>query len=221
MEEKVLAWHFAKSERKLNYGDGREIIVGETHEVEGEIKLCSRGLHASINVLDALSYAPGLILYRVELSGTVLHGDDKLCASHRKYLAQIDATDIVLKFARDCAKDVLHLWNAPEVVVQFLETGDVSLARAASDAARAAADAARAAYAAGAAGAAAWAAGAAAWAAYAAADAARAEDAAGAEDAAADAAARAARAAYAASKKAEYNRKLTEIVMNEVTIYSY
>ena len=205
MEEKVLAWHFAKSERKLNYGDGREIIVGETHEVEGEIKLCSRGLHASINVLDALSYAPGLILYRVELSGTVLHGDDKLCASHRKYLAQIDATDIVLKFARDCAKDVLHLWNAPEVVVQFLETGDVSLAGAASDAARAAYAARAAAYAAYAAYAAAYAAARAAYAAR----------------AAADAAAWAARAAYAASKKAEYNRKLTEIVMNEVTIYSH
>jgi hypothetical protein len=42
-----------------------------------------------------------------------------------------------LEFARRCALDVAHLWDAPDVVRRFLETGDESLRYAAWDAARA------------------------------------------------------------------------------------
>ena len=72
----------------------------------------------------------------------------------------------IRRFARECALDVIHLWDAPPIVKKYLETGDEKLraaawaaAWAARAAARAAAWAAGDARAAGAARAAAWAAG--------------------------------------------------------------
>jgi hypothetical protein len=89
----------------------------------------------------------GPILYRVKLSGTIVRGDDKAAATKRTYLAEIDAEPILREFARKCALSVTHLWDAPRVVRQYLETGDESLRAAARDAAAwdAAWDAARAA----------------------------------------------------------------------------
>ena len=68
----------------------------------------------------------------------------------RTYVGVVEATVLLRQFARECALDVIHLWKAPEVVVQYLKTGDESLRdvawAAARDAAWAAArDAARAA----------------------------------------------------------------------------
>ena len=45
-------------------------------------------------------------------------------------------------FARECASDVLHLWDAPQVVKDYLATGDESIRAAARDAAGAVARAA-------------------------------------------------------------------------------
>lgn len=166
--ESMLGWHFAETSRRLRYGDGREIVVGKSHSVGGEPILCKHGLHASESVLDALKHAPGPILYRVKLSGKILRGGDKAVATKRAYLAEIDAEPILREFARKCALSVIHLWDAPRVVRQYLETGDESLRDAAGSAAKAAAEAAT--WAAAAAAGAAWAAaGAAAWDAWAAA----------------------------------------------------
>ena len=148
-------WHFVRVDDngtpRLGYGDGREVRVGETLRVEGEPVLCERGLHASKRLYDALGYARGdkLSLCRVALGGTVLHDDDKSVGTERTVIAMLDAdtTEKLLRdFARWCALQVIHLWDAPDVVRQYLETGDESLRAAARDAAWAAAwDAARAA----------------------------------------------------------------------------
>ena len=121
----LIGWHFSTG--RLGYGDDREIVIGETHEVSGPLELCARGLHASEQILDALGYAPGSILCRVRLHGEILRGEDKACATRRTYLTKIDATGILREFARKCALDVIHLWDAPNVVKQFLETGDYTL----------------------------------------------------------------------------------------------
>ncbi len=139
--DKLLGWHFASTNETLRYGDGRKIIVGETHEVEPPIMLCKHGLHASVRVIDALGYAPGPILYRVELSGEIITSDDKAVATHRKYLARIDATKTLDQFTRACALSVAYLWEPPDVVMQFL-LGDESAKAAAWDAAKDAAKAA-------------------------------------------------------------------------------
>jgi hypothetical protein len=47
-----------------------------------------------------------------------------------------DATEKLLRdFGRWCALQVVYLWDAPDVVRQYLETGDESLRKAARDAA--------------------------------------------------------------------------------------
>lgn len=57
--DKLLAWHFCSEDRRLGYGDGREIKEGESLRVEGTPVLCKFGLHASVRILDALKYASG------------------------------------------------------------------------------------------------------------------------------------------------------------------
>lgn len=129
------AWYFSTETKRLRFGDDREIAVGVTHSIEGEPWLCDRGLHASVKALDALSYAPGPIVWRVRLGGTILTGDDKLCATERTYLSGgIDASETLRLFARKCALDVAHLWDAPQVVIDYLNTGDESIRAAAKEA---------------------------------------------------------------------------------------
>jgi hypothetical protein len=217
MTEHILAWHFLPDDRKLRYAPYTPVEPGQVLRVEGPLELCRRGLHASIRPLDALRYAPGSIVCRVEMGGDILHGDDKLCASERKTLWVADATNALHEFACLCAERELlrrrragrepdkRSWAAIEAKRAWLrgEIDDKALAAAARDAV----DAANAAWAAAvdAADAAAWAAArdavdAAAWAALAAAVAAA--------DAAAWAAARAAAdaaawdAAWAAARAA-------------------
>ena len=207
----MLGWYFTQTE-KLRYGDNRAIAVGVTHTVDCEPVLCEAGLHASRRLIDALKFAPGVILYRVRLGGKIIHGDDKSVATERTYIKRLDADKVLRAFARKCALDVVHLWDCPEVVREYLETGDEKLRAAAGDAARNAAWAA--------AGNAAWnAAGDAAWAAAwnAAWNAAWAAAGAAAGDAARDAAGAAAwnaawNAAWAAAWDAQ-NKALTKMVM--------
>src|SRR5574340_1832701 len=100
MESEILAWYFAKPDEKLAYGDGRQIAVGVVHEVDCKPKTCSVGLHGSVNILDALSYAESTILYRVKISGDIDTSSDKICGKRREYLARYDVKDILYKFAR-------------------------------------------------------------------------------------------------------------------------
>ena len=152
-------WHFLPETRRLRYGSHQVVKPDAWINVEGELRMCEWGLHASKRPIDALTYAPGPIVCRVELRGDLQHEDDKSVGRERRVVWMAGATETLRDFARRCALDVAHLWDAPEVVLQYLETGDESIRAAARDAARAAArdaagDAARAA-----AGAAAWAAG--------------------------------------------------------------
>lgn len=132
-------WHFSDISECLRYGDKRKIEIGVTHTVDCEPKLCESGLHASERIIDALSYAPGPILWKVMLSGRIKRDTDKACATERTYHARIDATEILREFARKCALDVIHLWGAPPIVREYLDSGDGKLANAAADAAQSAA----------------------------------------------------------------------------------
>ena len=139
----VTGWYFSEKSRLLRYGDARPIALGVTHEVDAPIELCERGLHASVRAIDALRFAPGPIVWRVELSGEIKSGDDKCVATHRKYIGGgVDASSVMRAFARRCALDVAHLWDMPPLVRSYLETGDESIRDSAWDAAWAAARAA-------------------------------------------------------------------------------
>jgi hypothetical protein len=130
-----LGWHFADYSETLRYGDGRKIEVGTTHKVGCEPILCEQGLHASPTVYKALGYAPGPILFRVSLGGVIVHGDDKSCATERTYLARINIDELLHEFGRKCSLDVVHLWDCPRIVRDYLETGDENLRSAAWSAA--------------------------------------------------------------------------------------
>ena len=137
---RVLAWHFLNGPLPGVLRDGRPAPAdGEILRHAGAIKLCERGLHASVRPIDAADYAPGPIVCRVECGGTIQHDDDKLVCTERRILWRADAEATLRAFARRCALSVIHLWDPPAVVREYLETGREETRAAAWDAARAAA----------------------------------------------------------------------------------
>ncbi|HEY1326256.1 MAG TPA: hypothetical protein VGI14_04915 [Casimicrobiaceae bacterium] len=131
----ITAYHFVGG----TLLDGRPIPAdGEWLTHEGEAVLCKSGLHASKCPFDALAYAPGQTLCLVECDDVVAEEDNKFVCRRRKIVARFDATEMLFAFARWAALGVIDLWNAPDVVRKFLETGDESLRAAARAAARAA-----------------------------------------------------------------------------------
>ena len=130
------AYHFVAETLR----DGRAVPAdGEWLEHEGPMVMCESGLHASLHPFDALQYAPGATLCLVDVEGVVEEQGDKLVARRRRIVRRVDATALLREFARWCALQVIHLWDAPAVVREYLETGREDLRDAASDAARAAA----------------------------------------------------------------------------------
>ena len=205
----MLAWHFLSEDKRLGYGDGRVVEVGVPLECEGEPALCERGMHGSVRLIDALRYASGPIVCRVEIDGDVLEGEDKMCGRRRTVLWMLDATRILHEFACQCAEDALAMVDEPDpssvaAIAAKRRWLNGEIADEELDATRAAAEAAAEAAAWSAARDAAWAAArAASWAA---------------RDAARDAAWAAARdaaeleAAWAVAR-AKQNERLTEMVM--------
>ena len=128
----VLAWHFTSDALR----DGTPVpAIGVPLKHKGKLIICEAGLHASIDPIDALQYAPGPMLHRVACGGRIIHQDDKLVCSKRVIVASIDATDLLRSFARAEALTVAHLWDMPAAVREYLETGREDLSAAASAAA--------------------------------------------------------------------------------------
>jgi len=142
-EKPEIAYHFTGNKLR----NGRPLpAIGEWLVETGEIRLCERGLHASRTPFQALSFAPGFKLHKVEVREIVTETDDKLVARQRKILMTIDAKDLILSFARKQALSVCHLFDCPPVLKKWLETGDESTRKGAKDAATAAYAAANTAY---------------------------------------------------------------------------
>jgi hypothetical protein len=130
----ILAWHFVG----VTLRDGAAIQPDSVWLHYGGIcKMCESGLHASRDPFDALQYAPGSTLCLVEVDGIVEEQNDKLVCRSRRIVARMDATELLRYFARMQALSVIHLWDAPDVVLDYLMTDDEELRDAAMDAARA------------------------------------------------------------------------------------
>lgn len=141
--KKIAGYHFT-GEKLRNGVDIPKI--GEWLQHDGAIIPCNSGLHCSVHPFDALQYAPGVILHKVVLSGDIKsHGMpiDKYVGRERQIVASLDATPLLREFTRYCALSVVHLWDAPDVVLEYLFTGNESLRAAAWAATRAATRAAR------------------------------------------------------------------------------
>jgi hypothetical protein len=141
----VKAWHFVGKHLR----DYRPVPAdGEVLVHDGPVAMCESGLHASKRLIDALEYAPGNTICRVEMWGDLTTEPppgrfrvitypwqlkDKLVARRRMILWRVDGEQLLRDFTRRCALDVVHLWRAPDVVIQWLRTGDESLRPAAWD----------------------------------------------------------------------------------------
>jgi hypothetical protein len=134
-EKNITCWHFLQDDKRLRWGTKEVCKVGKTYTCEGEIKLCENGLHGSRKILDALGYAPGSVCCRVEIWGDIVEDGEKLAGRNRKILKMVNAEKILRKFARMCALDVIDKWDAPEVVITYLTTGNEKLRNAAGSAA--------------------------------------------------------------------------------------
>lgn len=120
-----LAWHFVGEKLR----DGRPVPEdGEWLEHEGEIVWCQNGLYASRTPFDALGFAPGANLCLVECENIQKEDARKFVCRRRRILFRINATEPLLEFARWCANEVIHLWDAPDTVRVYLQTGNPSLA---------------------------------------------------------------------------------------------
>ena len=112
MADPVTGYWFAKASSngrvRLPHQDRRLVRVGESLSVKPPIVLCAYGLHASRRVLDALTYAPGPMLAVVELSGSIIEGNDKLVATTRTVLWMQDVSTVLHHAACDFAERALH-----------------------------------------------------------------------------------------------------------------
>ena len=118
--KKIQAWHFIHNRTlRFTHNDKENVRIrkGQTLHVEPPLEMCSHGLHASINPLDALRYynnGDPITVCRVELWGTMIKGDDKICAEFRKVLWHADCTNTLHLFACWCAEETLKLVDKPD-----------------------------------------------------------------------------------------------------------
>ena len=144
----MIAYHFICRENGKDYLRDRSEAPpdGVWLEFNDPLIMCESGLHFSVDPFDALQYAPGEILCQVEIGGEIIMRDYKGVCSRRKIIRRFDATEGLRYFARTQALSVIHLWEPPEIVLDWLMAGDEAMRAAAWDAAwDAAQDAARAA----------------------------------------------------------------------------
>jgi len=136
------AWHFVGDTLR----DGSPVPAdGVLLHFDGRPIPCQQGLHASEHPFDALNFAPGPNLCLVECGGIIVpHGSpvDKIVCQERTIIARMDSTPLLRHFARQQALSVVHLWDAPQVVLDYLMGDDAAWDAAwaaARDAARSAA----------------------------------------------------------------------------------
>ena len=130
---RVLAWHFVDETLR----DGTPLPPdGELLTHDGAVSLCESGLHASERVLDALKFAQGNTICRVECDDLGERQKDKFVCGSRTIVWRLDGEEVLRAFARKVALDVAEFWDMPDEVRKFLETGNDNLRVAARGAAR-------------------------------------------------------------------------------------
>jgi len=106
MSERWLGWHFLRQDGRTGKR-GRRVVPGTVMSCRRPLALCRNGLHASRRALDALQYAPGGMVERVELIGQQLEDVDKACARSRRCLWMADATNVLHEFSCSVAEQLL------------------------------------------------------------------------------------------------------------------
>lgn len=111
---------------------GIKVLLNKRYSVRGGIVPCYNGLHASLNLRDALHYTQRdteYMLCKVEVGGTILHRHDKLAARYRKVLVWTPATPILQEFSCWCAEQSLATVQASGTAVDQRSLDAVRLVR--------------------------------------------------------------------------------------------
>jgi hypothetical protein len=117
----VTAWHFFGDTLR----DGTPVPPdGVWLKHDRPLAICHSGFHASRHPFDALQYAPGPNLAMVKCRGIGEEQSDKFVCAERMIVKRMDAAEMLRYFARMQALSVVHLWDAPDVVPDYLMTGD-------------------------------------------------------------------------------------------------
>ena len=96
----MLAWHFLPADERLQFGRHSKVRGGQTLRRDpNKLALCNYGLHASVQPLDALDYAPGPVVCLVRLGGRIIEDADKCVASRRTVLWMTNAERELRLFA--------------------------------------------------------------------------------------------------------------------------
>ena len=137
--DSIKAWHFVGKTLR----DGSRIPRnGVWLKYSGAIEICQAGYHASREPFDALTYAPGDTLCLVECRGAVIEQADKLVCSERRIIARMDASELLRYYTRMQAVSCVENCDLPDVVLDWLMTGDKEIQAAALSAAWSAAESA-------------------------------------------------------------------------------
>ena len=127
-------WHFLYAGSRLRTGE--EAPEDGVWLTTDKARICESGLHGSKHPFDALKYAPGPLLCLCEFGEIKGDHGDKFVSRSRRIIARMDATEMLMYFARMQALSVVHAFAAPDVVLDYLMTGkDRSAARSAAEAA--------------------------------------------------------------------------------------
>ncbi len=124
-----LAWHFLAQRGKLRDGSPAADPTG-TERYDGKLRICEAGLHASISALDAVGFAPGAIVRRVECVGDMLREPDKLVCTERRVLWTADAAETLHDFACWCAERALDREEAAGRTVDPRSRNAIAVKRA-------------------------------------------------------------------------------------------
>lgn len=134
----ILAWHWCR-----DFGGEalrRDLVIitpGETEHHDGPLVLCESGLHASTSLLDAMVYAPGGILRRVECDGEVVERKrgDKLVCSMRRELWRVPWSvvgPVVVRWAAWCGRRTIRRATVSTSYMAFLAVASCGAAREAA-----------------------------------------------------------------------------------------
>lgn len=112
-------WHFLQDDGRTAWNHLRP-IPGRTMRIKREPILCKRGYHACLRAIDALRYAPGNLVQRCTLGGTVLHETGffaKSVGQARTCFWIADASRALHEFAHNLTLITLEKWKGVDAYV--------------------------------------------------------------------------------------------------------
>ena len=91
----TLGWHILPAHGRLL--DGSPVPIDDKWAPHRPAQLCQSGYHASKSLFDALNYASGTTICRVQLQN-VVEGDDKMVGTTRRIIWRYDAAKLMCDF---------------------------------------------------------------------------------------------------------------------------